>query len=188
LIIIHYFNKNSNNCKSNKNNIQLKNMRIIIGLGNPGKKYDNTPHNAGFEAIDQFAKENNFPEFRPSKKFNALISEKDNVLLAKPQTFMNDSGKSVSAIANFYKTKNLTVIHDDIDLPLGETKISQNRGSAGHKGVESIIRELGTKDFTRIRIGVSQEKKPDVLKKFDKENKKIIKEAIKQAIYELGNS
>lgn len=162
-------------------------MVIIIGLGNPGEKYKNTPHNIGFEAIDDFAEKNTFPDFKLSKKFKALISEKNNILLAKPQTFMNDSGKSVKKIIKNRAT-NLIIIHDDIDLPLGEIKISKDRGSAGHKGIESIIKELGTKDFTRIRIGVAREKKPDVLKKFDKESKKIIKESINQTINELSNS
>jgi len=163
-------------------------MIIIIGLGNPGEKYNNTPHNVGFEAVEQFAKENNFPEFKLSEKFKALISEKNNILLVKPQTFMNESGKSVKKIRRGRTSAKLIVIHDDIDLPLGKIKISKNRGSAGHKGVESIIKELGTKDFIRIRIGVSRKNKPDVLKKFDKESKKTIKESINQTINELSNS
>jgi PTH1 family peptidyl-tRNA hydrolase len=163
-------------------------MRIMIGLGNPGKKYDNTPHNVGFEAIDGLAEENNFPEFKASKKFRAQISEKEDVILAKPQTFMNESGKCASALVNFYKTKDLIIIHDDIDLEIGKIKVSKNRGSAGHKGVESIIKELGTKDFTRIRIGVSRENKPDVLKKFDRQDKIIIKESINKALNELSDS
>lgn len=156
-------------------------MLLIVGLGNPGKKYKNTPHNIGFEAIDEFAKENNFPEFKMSKKFKAQISKKGNVLIAKPQTFMNNSGLSLKKIRGGRTSVNLIVVHDDIDLPLGKVKVSENRGSAGHKGIESIIKELDTKDFVRIRIGVSREEKPDVLKKFSKEDKKIAKEAIKQA-------
>ena len=83
-------------------------MTIIIGLGNPGRKYNNTPHNIGFEIVDRFAEENNFPGFKLSKKFNALISEKDNIILAKPETFMNRSGETVKKIVNFYKTKDLS--------------------------------------------------------------------------------
>lgn len=169
---------------------------IIIGLGNPGAKYKNTPHNIGFEAIDDFAKENKFPDFILSKKFKALISQKKHIVLAKPQTYMNDSGESVFSLINFYKTKNIIIIHDDIDLPIGKIKISQNKGSAGHKGVESIIKKLKTKDFKRIRVGISLEKKSAetekyVLTKFKKEDKNIIQKSFKEIeknIYEIINS
>ncbi len=158
-------------------------MTIIIGLGNPGKRYTNTPHNIGFEIIDKFAKENNFPEFKLSKKFNALVSESNNILLAKPQTFMNESGKSVKKICGGPSSADLIVVHDDIDLPLGKIRISKNRGSAGHKGVESIIKELGTKKFIRIRIGVESN---DVLRKFKKEQRELLKPAILEAIKKLS--
>jgi len=161
-------------------------MKIIAGLGNPEPKYKNTPHNIGFKVIDEFARENNFPEFKLSKKFNALISEKGDVLLAKPQTYMNESGKSLKKIVTearpLYK---LIVVHDDIDLPLAKIKISKNRGSAGHKCIESIIKELATKDFTRIRIGVSKEKKPNVLKKFRQEDKELIEKTIKETLTQI---
>lgn len=169
---------------------------IIIGLGNPGKKYNNTPHNIGFEVIDEFAKENNFPDFKLSKKFKAQISEKGEIILAKPETFMNNSGECVKRVVNFYKTKDLIIVHDDIDLEIGKIRVSKNRGSAGHKGIESIIAELGTKDFIRIRIGTKpacyhalvHDSKKYVLKRFDKQSKKIIKESIKQVIEELKKS
>lgn len=167
-------------------------MIIIIGLGNQGKRYTNTPHNIGFEIIDKFAMKNNFPEFKLSKKFNALISEDNNVILIKPETFMNQSGKSVQAITSFYKTKNITVVHDDIDLILGDVRISKNSGSAGHKGVQSIIKELGSKDFTRIRIGIQPQKgKPKsieryVLQKFKKEQRELLKPAVLEALENLN--
>lgn len=161
-------------------------MFIIVGLGNPEKKYGNTPHNIGFEAVDEFAKKNDFPDFRLSKKFSALISEKNNVLLAKPQTFMNNSGLAIKKIFKSQAFVSLIIVHDDIDLALGTYKLSINRGSAGHKGVESIIRELGTEDFTRIRIGVSKETKPDVLEKFSKEDKKILEEVFNQVLEEIN--
>ena len=151
-------------------------MIIIVGLGNPGRKYRNTRHNIGFQVVDEFARENKFPEFKLSKKFNSLISEKNNIVLAKPQTFMNESGKAVKKM-----TGELIVVHDDIDLPLGKVRISKARGAAGHKGVESIIKEIGTKDFTRFRIGISPKTgKPKnvekfVLQKFTKQEKEIIK-------------
>ncbi|MDP2910197.1 MAG: aminoacyl-tRNA hydrolase [bacterium] len=177
---------------------------IIIGLGNPGKKYINTRHNIGFEIIDVFTKENNFPEFRLNKKFNALISEKENILLVKPQTFMNESGISVKKLAGVRpplnqrgsdprNLRNLYIIHDDIDLPLGKIRISKNRGSAGHKGVESIIKELGTKDFLRIRIGIRPLQRREliygaekfVLEKFKKEEKELLNQAVRQALIEI---
>lgn len=162
---------------------------IIVGLGNPGKKYHNTPHNIGFDVVDKIAEENNFPQFKLSKKFHALISENNKTILAKPQTFMNESGKSVKAITRFYK--DLIIIHDDIDLVLGRTKTSKDSGSAGHKGVESIIRELGTKDFTRIRIGIQPIKgKPQniekyVLQKLKKEQKELLKPVIKKVLIRM---
>ena len=167
-------------------------MFIIIGLGNPGKKYSHTWHNIGFQALSDFQKKNNFPAFRLSKKFQAEISENKiankKIILAKPQTFMNESGKAAKALMKFYKIKpeNLWVIHDDVDIPLGKIRISKGRGSAGHKGVQSIISELKTKNFARIRMGISPKNgKPKnaekfVLQKFAKEEKNILKEAVKK--------
>ena len=170
--------------------IQWNNMIVIMGLGNPGEKYKDTRHNIGFRIIDKFREINSFPEFKLSKKFNSLVSEgfvdSKKVILAKPQTFMNKSGKAVKALISFYKIKVLFVAHDDIDLPLGKIKIVKSRGAAGHKGIESIIREVGTKDFIRFRIGIQPTKaKPKniekfVLQKFKKEEEKIIKKVIKE--------
>lgn len=168
-------------------------MIIIVGLGNPGEKFNNTPHNLGFLVLDKFKERNNFPDFKLSKKLDSLISEEtfngEKTILSKPQTFMNESGKAVKKIATNYKTQdtNLIVIHDDIDLPLETIKIVRNRGSAGHKGVESVIKELGNKDFIRIRIGVipktgKPEKLEDfVLKRFGKEEKSVIDDVAKKA-------
>lgn len=163
-------------------------MTIIIGLGNPGKKFEGTKHNVGFMAIDFFAEKNNFPEFELSKKYNSLISEKGNTLLAKPQTFMNRSGIAVKKLTMNHKpmTNNLVVVHDDIDLPLGKIKIVKNRGAAGHKGVESVIKSVGNKDLVRFRIGIKPPKgKPRnpesfVIKKFTEEEAKIIRLAVER--------
>lgn len=166
-------------------------MIIIVGLGNPGKKYKDTRHNIGFQVVDEFARENNFPEFKLSKKFSALVSEKENIVLVKPQTFMNKSGEAVKALLRNTTRTVLVVIHDDIDLLLGKIRVSKNRGSAGHKGVESVIKEIGTKDFTRFRIGVSSKtEKPKniekyVLQKFNKEEEKAIKQVIQEIITEI---
>ena len=138
-------------------------MIIIIGLGNPEPKYKNTPHNIGFEILEKFARKNKFPDFSLMKKVHSLVSEKktekEKIILLKPLTFMNRSGKAVKAAIGFWKvSKEKTIIvHDDIDLPLGKIRIVKNRGSAGHKGIESIIQETKSKQFVRVRIGVKPE-------------------------------
>jgi PTH1 family peptidyl-tRNA hydrolase len=155
---------------------------IIIGLGNPGKKFENTRHNVGFMAIDKFAEKNDFPDFKMQKKSNALISENSDMMLVKPQTFMNESGKAVKKISENSPSANLIVVHDDIDLPVGKIKIVKDRGSAGHKGVESIIQNIGNENLLRIRIGISPqeniEAKKIVLKKFSKKEQEIINQTI----------
>jgi len=161
-------------------------MIIIIGLGNPGEQYKNTRHNVGFLAVDEFAKKNSFPDFELNKKSNSLLSEENKILLAKPQTFMNESGKAVKAITKNCKVKSgdLVVIHDDVDLPVGKIKIVQERGSAGHKGVESVIKAISNKGLVRIRIGTGGKKNVDamkiVLKKFSPDEQKIINQTIKK--------
>ena len=160
-------------------------MTIIIGLGNPGKKFENTRHNVGFMAIDKFAKENNFSDFKLEKKFDALVSENENVLLVKPETFMNESGVAARKILSKKNTEDIVIIHDDIDLPVGKIKIVKDRGSAGHKGVESIIQNIGNNNLIRIRIGIAGQKdvsaKSVVLKKFSPEEQKIVDDAIQKA-------
>lgn len=135
-------------------------MKLIIGLGNPGEKYKKSRHNAGFLAINKIADNLQFPSFEFHRTFNAEISQdmidSEKVILAKPQTFMNNSGETMEAILSYYKMgpESVIVIHDDLDIAIGEYKISKNRGSAGHRGVQSIIDYLDTKDFTRVRIGI----------------------------------
>lgn len=167
-------------------------MFLIVGLGNPGQKYEKTRHNIGFWAADEIAAAFGFSAFVLQSKFNAQISKSEiagkKVILAKPQTFMNLSGGAVKKIIKNLKLeiRNLIVIHDDLDLPLGKIKISISRGSAGHKGVESIIKELGTKGFVRLRLGICPEtEKPEnpegfVLQKFTKDEEKIANEVIKK--------
>ena len=164
-------------------------MTIIIGLGNPGEQYKNTRHNVGFMAVDAFAKKNDFPEFKLQKKSNALISDKDGVVLVKPQTFMNESGKAVKEIIKNKSVENLVVIHDDIDLPLGKMKIIKERGSAGHKGVESIIENIGNEGLIRIRIGIGSENKIEamkiVLKNFSSQEQEIMDQVIEKTVNAL---
>lgn len=142
--------------------IKLKPI-FIVGLGNPGEQYRNTPHSAGFMVVDEFAKRLEFPDFKMEPD-GILVSQKElgdrTVILAKPQMFMNNSGKALAKLFSRQKIRkaksypNLWVVNDDLDLPLGKIKIGQNRGSAGHKGVQSIIDQLKTKNFVRFRIGI----------------------------------
>lgn len=135
-------------------------MNIIVGLGNPGEKYESNRHNVGRMAVRYFGESLSFPEFVASGKYQAHISEsevgKEKVLLVLPNTFMNKSGASVKPlIKSKVAAERLIVLYDDMDLPLGTYKIAFARGSGGHNGVESIIKHLKTKDFARVRIGVS---------------------------------
>ena len=169
-------------------------MILIVGLGNPGKKFEKTRHNLGFRVVDEIAANFQFSIFNFQSIFNVKISKGEiankKIILAKPQTFMNLSGKAVKKlISNIQNlTSKLWIIHDDIDIPLGEIRIVKNRSSAGHKGVESIIKELGTKNFVRFRIGIQPKfgkpKNPErfVLQKFNKEEEKIVKEVIKKTV------
>ncbi|PIR66663.1 MAG: aminoacyl-tRNA hydrolase [Parcubacteria group bacterium CG10_big_fil_rev_8_21_14_0_10_36_14] len=151
-------------------------MKLIIGLGNPGKQYDKTHHNAGFLAVGFLREKLDASNFKLNKKLKAEIAEtklgKEKIILAKPITFMNNSGEAVLAVAKFYKIKpeNIIVFHDDMDIALGETREAFARGSAGHNGVQSIMDVLNTKDFNRVRIGIGRpEKTPPesyVLQKF----------------------
>src|SRR5689334_19392192 len=139
-------------------------MKLIIGLGNPGKQYENTRHNAGFIILDEIRKALDFPEFKFDNKFDAEISTGDykleaisyKLILAKPQSFMNLSGQAVKKIMDFYKipVENIAVIHDDLDIELGKYKLSDDASAAGHNGVQSIIDHLGTQKFRRIRVGI----------------------------------
>jgi len=137
-----------------------ENILLIVGLGNPGKEFENTRHNAGFLFIDYLKDNFDFLEWEFKKNMNVDISQgrmsNKKIILVKPQTFMNNSGLAVKKAATFFKipVENIWVVHDDIDIPVGEIKISENRGSAGHKGIESIISYFKTKDFIRFRIGI----------------------------------
>lgn len=136
-------------------------MFIIIGLGNPGRRYENTRHNIGFKVIDLLSIKHNIP--LENKDIYAIgegdIAEK-NVILLKPLTFMNKSGFAIKSLAQRLKISDLTnkliVVHDDLDIDVGNLKIKKGGSSGGHKGVESIINELGLKDFIRVKIGIGR--------------------------------
>ena len=135
-------------------------VKLIVGLGNPGDKYTNTRHNLGFEILEHFCRKINAPEFSFNKKFNAEISQVtingEQLVLVRPQTFMNNSGTAVSAVKNFFKLDpaNVIIVYDELDLPLGQIKIRLGGAAAGHHGVESIIESLGTDQFVRVRAGI----------------------------------
>ena len=172
-------------------------MKLIIGLGNPGEKYEKTRHNAGFLTVDKLVSSSKYPGLSTQSKFNAEISQgtidDEKIILAKPQTFMNNSGQAVKAIVDYYKIdlENIIVIHDDLDIPIGEYKISKNKNSGGHKGVQSIIDYLGTKDFTRIRIGIMTENKKTptekfVLERFSREEMEIVERVIEDVVKNIS--
>ena len=137
-------------------------MKVVVGLGNPGEKYAKNRHNVGFMVIDEILK-TYVASPHASKKLQAILYVLDkNRLLVKLQTFMNASGKAVNRVVNFYKVKpqGLLVVHDDVDLEFGEIKHQFGRGSAGHKGVESVIDALGSDQFNRVRVGIGRPSTP----------------------------
>lgn len=165
-------------------------MYVIAGLGNPGKKYENTRHNMGFITIDQLAEKH---DIKIDKlKFKALVGEGriagQKVLLVKPQTYMNLSGESIRDVMNFYKLEpeNLIVIYDDIDIEAGTLRI-RKFGSAGtHNGMKSVVYQLQSDRFPRIRVGIGSQKKGDlvnfVIGGFSKEEVPVLEEAISNAV------
>ena len=179
--------------------------KLIIGLGNPDKEYQNTRHNVGFMFLDYLVKKIEANSFEADKKSNALISkskiEKTLVVLAKPLCYVNKSGEVVSKLAKFYKVKpaDIVIIQDDLDIEFGSFKNSFDKNSGGHKGIESIIKTLKTKKFYRLRIGTAiralekareqSDKKRDafvmdfVLAKFSSKDQEIIKKMF-PAIFE----
>jgi PTH1 family peptidyl-tRNA hydrolase len=134
-------------------------IRLIVGLGNPGHEYETTRHNVGFLWVDELAREQKL-SFKSEAKFHGLTARcqlhGQEVLLLKPQTFMNVSGRSVGALVQFYKIEpaGMLVVHDELDLPPGVARLKIGGGHGGHNGLKDIIAHLGTKDFWRLRIGI----------------------------------
>ena len=167
-------------------------MKILVGLGNYGKDYEGTRHNAGFFLVDQWAKGS---AWSVDKKFEAEVLKMDEVILVKPLTYMNESGRAVRKIMDFYKlgTEDLILVHDDLDLKLGECKIQEAVGPKIHNGVNSVERYVGGKNFWRVRLGVDNRKETNyvgsgadyVLEKFRSEERVMLDETIKKAISEL---
>ena len=162
-------------------------MKVVIGLGNPGKKYERTRHNMGFIAVDSLRKKFNLNDER--EKFQALVSEKnidgEKVIFFKPQTFMNLSGNAVIEIINFYKLdpkKDIIVIYDDMDLPFGDIRIREKGSSGGHNGIKSIISHIG-EEFIRIKCGIGAKEKgavEHVLGEFNQTEQKDLEEILEK--------
>ncbi len=163
-------------------------MRLVVGLGNPTPKYENTRHNVGFMVIDYLLNHLNPPPVTINKtSFKGFLFKYKNTLLLKPQTYMNLSGESVSKVASFYKIdiKDIIVIHDDLDLPLGVIRLKRGGSSGGHNGLKSIDKLLGA-DYIRVRIGIGRPSLKEevvnyVLSDFREDEMKCLKEVIKKA-------
>ncbi|MBN0919525.1 aminoacyl-tRNA hydrolase [[Mycoplasma] gypis] len=154
-------------------------MKIIVGLGNPGEEYKNTRHNVGFDVIDKLAVKLNADSFR--EKFKGEYVKTDDFILAKPLTYMNNSGDFVYALMQFYKLNidDLIVVYDDMDHPVGKAVIKTNGSAGGHNGMKDIIDKLGTSEIKRLKVGIGRpigNVKNYVLSKFNAEHQKVINE------------
>lgn len=160
-------------------------MKLIVGLGNPGKEYENTRHNIGFMTVDKIIYEKNLTE---KEKFNGKYYEynvnNEKIVILKPQNYINLSGQVISKFVNYFKIdiNDILIIHDDLDLPVGKIKLRMSGGSGGHNGLKDIENCLKTKNYKRIKVGISNNKNIDtkdyVLGKFNSEDKKIIDNSI----------
>jgi PTH1 family peptidyl-tRNA hydrolase len=172
--------------------MQPKRVRLVVGLGNPGDKYGQTRHNAGFMVLDEVAdfcsvalkKSRSFPNLF----YGRGVIEGTNTILVKPLAFMNRSGPPVQKIVNYYKIlcEDVLVIHDDIDLAFGRLKIKKKGGDGGHKGIRSLRQALGGDDFVRLRMGVGRAEDKisvtdHVLGRFDPQEKKVLEQVINKA-------
>jgi PTH1 family peptidyl-tRNA hydrolase len=165
-------------------------MKIIAGLGNPGQKYDKTKHNTGFMTMDHYLDEKGLS--LDKDKFEGLWTKQkvngEDVILLEPQTYMNESGRSVSQVANFFKVdpEDILIIQDDMDMPIGKIRIRANGKSGGHNGIKSIIRDLGTEKFNRLKIGIRHPKNATVvswvLTPFNDEQQKLMDDAFDTSV------
>lgn len=168
-------------------------MKLLVGLGNPGKAYANTRHNVGWMVLNDLAKEY-MAAFENKKRWKARVTSiqinGERVVMLKPQTFMNRSGEAVQAARGWFRkipVENIWIVHDDVDLPLGEIRIKQGGSSAGHRGVDSVAKMLGSVDFWRVRIGIGRPDNPNVpledyvLKKFSSEEMKQVEMVVDEA-------
>jgi len=168
-------------------------MIIVVGLGNPGKKYSNSRHNAGWMVLDTLTGKIDWKDNEKAQAFvYATELENKEVELLKPNTFMNNSGIAVAYALKKHPKSRLIVVHDDKDIPLGEIRVQHDRSAAGHNGVKSIIEHIGTQNFTRVRIGIApsnpqsiEDTADFVLDKFTKEEKDVLNPAIENATQEI---
>ncbi|MEI8232911.1 MAG: aminoacyl-tRNA hydrolase [bacterium] len=171
-------------------------MKCIVGLGNPGEKYQFNRHNVGFMVVDKVAEQVTSEKWEMKSKFNAEIIQTKEYVMVKPQTFMNDSGVAVSAICRFYKIKNedLYIVHDDLDIEIGNYKIQHGKGPKVHNGLSSVEEKMGTDKFWNVRIGVENREVrgnsgiPGVvysLQNFSPEEREIIDGVIAKVVDEL---
>lgn len=170
-------------------------MKLIVGLGNPGKEYQQTRHNVGFLFVDELATKLKI-EFEKNKYVDSEVAANSDFILAKPHTFMNNSGQAVKSLITYYDLPiaNLIVIHDDLDIPLGQYKIQHAVGPKMHNGIISIENEVKSNQFTRIRIGVDNRDPENripgdvyVLQKFTDDEMKILKGVIENIVVEFMN-
>lgn len=172
-------------------------MKIIVGLGNPGKPYENTRHNIGFDVIDALAKKWDAP--LTNSKFNGIYATvhrpEGKVLIVKPLTYMNLSGECIGPLMDYFDidVEDLIVIYDDLDLETGKLRLRQKGSAGGHNGIKSLIHHLGTQEFNRIRVGVNRPpagmKVADyVLSKFTKEDEGVISDAIEKSVNAVETS
>ena len=170
-------------------------MKILVGLGNPGAQYANTPHSVGFETVDRFASRIG-ATWESKRQFKCLMARGAfaavPVLLVKPQTFMNLSGESVAPVVKYHNATaaDLVVVQDDIDLPLGRLRIRTGGSCGGHNGVRNIIERLGTGAFTRLKLGVGKDRANvigHVLGKFDPESRKVMDAVVEAAAQAVGD-
>jgi peptidyl-tRNA hydrolase, PTH1 family len=166
-------------------------VKVIVGLGNPGKRYADTPHNVGFDVADELA-DRFQARFRRSLRFKARIAQgthgRETLLLVKPQTYMNNSGEAVGAVVRYRKLEvsDTVVIVDDADLGLGRLRIRPGGGSGGHRGLQSIIRHLGSDTFARVRVGIGRRRPGEqltahVLSPFAKQEREQVARTVQRA-------
>ena len=166
-------------------------LRLIVGLGNPGEQYRNTRHNAGFMTLDLLADKMGAC-WKKDRHHRALVTGASGVLLAKPQTFMNDSGECVGALSRYFKIApaELLVVYDDIALPLGTLRLREGGSAGGHNGMKSIIAHLGTDRFPRLRVGIGSHGSGSlighVLGSFPPEQQETLQDALSRAVDGIG--
>lgn len=169
-------------------------MKMIVGLGNIGTRYDETRHNTGFMVVDQLARDYHLGAFTHLKQEAVAVSgviNGEKVMLVKPTTFMNDSGRAVGPLVDYYDIdlNDLVIVNDDLDMPVGKVRLKTHGASGGHNGLKSIISALGTKNFNRVKVGIDHPQHgtvvSHVLGKFSKEERPKFDQAVEQAEHAL---